>query len=453
MYYTTEQANCCAIISLSKCERISDLAEFKVVEGRKSSLYNHFAEYELVSCRATETRLMGVVALKLSWQDPSDAKKRFYQIIHLDYSEYGIDEYLEFDCLPESKDYAELRSSVQDRWNQFINVMGGSALSISASCMLRLLDSALELAGEDREREYDTEENIIFRRQTIKRLSMMREVLESRGISSDACSVLDSIDAVSVKNIAQYGTVNYFLMRLLDRDFDASSYLSDIPRDELEASPLASHGIQSLMKSSISKVPRKDDPRIEERLRMYNCRITTLSRDGYYHISLSIWLSGGMNSRDAIVKGIEIGSMTLLSDYEAAVLVSQGEYITVFDLKREMMPDFDPGYLGPLAHAYSTPCENGILYTIYNDTNEHVEKAEYRLSDDVYGYALLSIRDELILMSPELDKITMLDEAVMFSAYTPYIMVKGRFRVDSPLFHTLCHTQGLSSDDLLEPVE
>ena len=429
------------------------MAGFKVVEGRKSSLYNHFEEYELVSCRATETRLMGVVALKLSWQDPADSKKRFYQIIHLDYSEYGVDEYLEFDCLPESKDYSELRSEVQSRWNQFINVMGGAPVSISAACMLRLLDSALELAGEDQEREYDTEENIIFRGQTLKRLSMMREVLESRGISSDACSVLDSIDAVSVKNIGQYGTVNYFLMRLLDRDFDAASYLSDIPRDELESSPLASHGIQSLMRSSISKVPRIEDPRIAENLRMYNCIITTLSRDGYYHISLSIWLSGSMRSKDAIVKGLDIGSMTLLSDYEAAVLVSQSEYITVFDLKRELMPDFEPGFMGPLAHADRTLCDNGILYTIYNDTNEHVEKSEYRLSDDVYGYALLSLRDELILMSPDLDRITLLDEAVMFSAYAPYIIVKGRFRVDTPLFHTICHTPALGSEDLLEPDE
>ena len=429
------------------------MAEFKVIEGRQSSLYNHFSEYELVSCRATQTRLMGVVALKLTWQDADDSRKRYYQIIHLDYSEYGIDEYFEFECLPGSDDYSELRAEVQDRWNHFIKVTGGAAVSITGPCMLRLIDSALSLAGEDANREYDNEENVLFRRQAINRINMMREVLAERSITSDACSVVEAIDAVSVSGVGQYGTINYFLMRLLDRDFDAASYLSDIPREELEVSPLASHGIQSLMRSSISKVPRKDDPRIADKLRMYNCRITTLSRDGYYHTSLSIWLNGSHTSQDALVKGIDVGSTTLLSDYEAAVQVAQAEYITIFDCKEDLAADFNPNYIGPMASADMTLCKNGVLYTIYNETNNHVELPEYRISDDVYGYALISLRDELIMMSPDLNHITALDEAVIFSVYSPFVSIKGRYRIDNPLFHTLCQTPGLSSDDLVETDE
>ena len=45
-----------------------------LVEGRLSDRYNHFAEYEFESCQATDTRLMGVVAMKVSWRGRDKAR-------------------------------------------------------------------------------------------------------------------------------------------------------------------------------------------------------------------------------------------------------------------------------------------------------------------------------------------------------------------------------------------
>ena len=429
------------------------MSEFKVVEGRQSAYYNHFEEYELVSCRATRTRLMGVVALKLSWRDAEDVRRRYYQVIHLDFSEYGIDEYLEFECIPGSDDYSDLRDQVKMHWNHFINVMGGEAVNISLSCMLKIIESALNYAGDDVEREYDNEDNLNFRHYAGQRLQLMKEALQSRGITSDDCSVLESVDAVSVSNIGQYGTINYFLMRLLDKDFDAASYLSAISIEELKSSELAAHGVQTLMRSSISKVARRDNPLASEKLRMYSCRFTSLSKNGYYHTVLNIWLDGGWTSRDALVMHIEVGSMIKLSEFEAALQISQPEYLTIFNCKDEILKGFDINSISLLGRADQTMCGNGWLYTIYNESNEHVEKSEYRLSDDVYGYALLTVGGELILMSYDLNRITAMDEATVFSIYSPYVTVKGRYRLDNPVFHTLCHTSGLYFDDLVEPDE
>lgn len=426
------------------------MANFGVVEGRKSPLYNHFAEYELMSCRATVTRLMGVVALKLCWQDASDASRRYYQLMHLDYSEYGIDEYLEFECLPEGPGCRELRAEVQARWNRFINVMGGAAVSITPSCALRLIDSALSLAGDDVPREHDSEENKSFRRFAAGRLSLMTEALRERGIDSDACSIREAIASVSVPDPGPYGIINYFLMRLLDRDFDAASFLSDIPEEELRKSPLASRGIQSLMRSDITDVPKRYNPRADDRLSMYYARITTLSRDGYYHITLSIWLDPKKKGRAAPVRDIEIGTETLLSNYEAAIQIARSEYITVFDCGADVTNSIESMHLRLLSRADRAACENGLLYTIYNETNDHVERASYMLSDDVYGYALLSLSNELVLMSTDLDRITAMDEELLLSILSPRITVKGRFKMEVPIFHTLCHGAGLSFDDLVD---
>ena len=427
--------------------------ELKVIEGRQSSLYNHFKEYELAYCRATTSRLMGVVALKLTWYKAGDTSNRYHQIMHLDYSEYGIDEYLEFECEPGREDYAEVKEAVKTRWNNFINVIGEAPININAACMLRLIESALPLAAEGRQREYDTEENVEFRRYALRRLDLMKEALAERGISSDACSSIEAIDRVSVRNLGQYATINYFLMRLVDADFEAAAYLSDISEDELRNCLLAEPGVQTLMRNSITRLGKRNSPNAPDKLRMYSCRLTTLAKNGYYHTSLNIWLGGGRTSRDAVVADIDIGSMTRMSAYESAMQIVQPEYITVFACKDTMLNGFDARHISHLAKAEQSPCENGWVYTIYNQTNTHVEKSEYRLGEDVYGYALLSIGGELILMSHNLTNISMLDDAAVFSMYSPYLSVKGRYRLDNPIFHTLCHTPGVIFDDLVEPDE
>ena len=65
---------------------------FTVVDGRLSQKFNHFNDYIPQTIEATDTRLMGVVVLRISWISPELRKQKYYQIIHLDYSEYGIDE-------------------------------------------------------------------------------------------------------------------------------------------------------------------------------------------------------------------------------------------------------------------------------------------------------------------------------------------------------------------------
>ena len=427
------------------------MTDFKVVEGGKSPLYNHFADYELVSCRATMTRLMGVVALKLTWRDAEDARKRYYQVMHLDYSEYGIDEYLEFECIPGSNDYEEIRDEVKMHWNHFINVMGGEAKSVSPACMLRLIDSALVYAKDDVEREYDNEENQNFRRYAADRLRLMKETLYNRGISSEMCSETEAIESVSLSGLGQYATINYFLMRLLDRDFKAAACLSDIPIDELEKSELSAHGVQTLMRCSITKVAKKNNPLSADKLRLYTCRLTSLSNSGYYHATLSVCLDGGRTSRDASVIKYEIGSLIRLSEFEAALQISQSEYLTVFSCSDDLLRGFDISGIGLFGRADQTMCGNGWLYTIYNESNEHVEKSDYRIGDDVYGYALLTIGGELILMSHDLKRISFMDEAMLFSAYSQYVTVKGRYRLDNPIFHTICHSSGMYFDDLVDP--
>ena len=142
------------------------MAELKLIFGKQSEKYDHFRDFDFESCRAICTRLMGVVALKVTWRSKADRRERLYQVMHLDYSEYGIDEYQEFLCTPGSEDYTGKREEMSALWNHFVAVMGGSLESIDEACMLRLIEDALPLASESISREYDNDENRAFRAYT-----------------------------------------------------------------------------------------------------------------------------------------------------------------------------------------------------------------------------------------------------------------------------------------------
>ena len=146
-----------------------------------------------------------------------------------------------------------------------------------------------------------------------------------------------------------------------------------------------------------------------------------------------------------------MGSVIKMSDYEAAMQIERPEFLTIFDCKDSMLEGFDSRYIGPFSHSSPVAVPNGWLYTAYKGSNSFVDSANYRLDDDVYGYALLSIGGELVLMSHDLINISMLDDAAIFSLYSPFISTKGRYRLDSSVFRTLCQAPGVLFDDLVEP--
>ena len=134
---------------------------------------------------------------------------------------------------------------------------------------------------------------------------------------------------VCEKRLGACATINYFIMRVIDRDFDAAALLSTVSREELERNELAEPGIQTLIKSSIRKSDTETDPPADGISFPYRCRITTLGRRGYYHATFVIYLDGDYRMKDTKVTQTEIGSLVKLSEYESAVQVARKEYLTV----------------------------------------------------------------------------------------------------------------------------
>ena len=422
----------------------------QVVEGRLSEYYNHFQDYEFLSCEATDTRLMGVVALFVTWIGKEDTKARLYQVIHLDFSEYGVDDYDEFECIPSMDDYKGNKAGAKYQWNHFVSVMGGSIIRVNPTVMMALIDSALPLAGDNVHREYDTEENRLFRHKTLVRFDYMRDALKESGLLADAPSDTDLVGIFSKHKLATCETINYFVMRLIDHDFVAARYLSTLSEEELAASLLAHPDIQTLVRNQIKTGNADEDKPQDGMSSPYRCRSTTLAENGYYFSSFVVYLDGDYRTKDAKVTQLAVGSMNKLSDYEAAIQLQVTEYITVFDCRDRILRDFDGSRFEFLTGVEPEQVENGWLFTAYNKDNSHVNSNNYWLNDDVFGYAILTTDGEFILMSNKLGNINYMDQCTAVSVYAPFMTLDGRYQLNEPVFHTLCHTYGVMFRNLIE---
>lgn len=425
--------------------------QLRAVEGKLSELYDHFEEHFFESCEATDTRLMGVVAMRITWRSKENPRALFYQVLHLDYSEYGIDDYFEFDCTPNSTTYQENHEAMKYHWHAFTSVMGGKTVHISPAVMLRLIEDALPLAADGIEREYDNEENLQFRHNATVRLELMRNALAHEGFTSDDCTAMQAISAVSPHQLTITETINYFLMRLVDLDYPAAMYLSELSEDELRDCELTSIGLQTLMRNQIR--PGSVDNDTVSSGHPYRCRLTTLGTTNYYHSGVVVYLNGDYRKRDCRVTAVAVGSIDRMTTAEAAMQLAQSEYITVFDCRDRMLNNFDSEKFSFLSGVDPQHVPNGWLYTIYNSDNSHVNSADYRLSDDVYGYALLSIDGEFVLMSNKLSNIEKMDDASILSIYSPFLRLDGRYQLDTPIFHNLCSSQGIMFRELIERPE
>lgn len=424
------------------------MSALKVVDGKLSENYNHFLEYDLESCLATNTRLMGVVAMHITWSSKDNPKDKLHQIIHLDYSEYGVDDYFEFECTRGTSNYKENHDEAIMRWDNFVRVMGGDVIKITPEIMLGLIDSAIPLADNALPREYDTEENAEFRTHALLRFGLMKEALASRGITA-LSSEQEVISQTSLRSLTTTETINYFVMRLIDLDFSAASYLSTIPVDELKENFLTKQGIQTLIRN---KIRRSDDPSdiAEDGTHPYRLKMTTLGQAGYYYCTLVVYLDKNYKERDAKVTDIRVGSINKLSEYEAAVQLRVTEYITIFDCRDRILNGFDGNRIEFLNGVEPQQVPNGWLWTVYNRDNSHVNKADYWLNDDVYGYALLTIDGEFVLMSNKIRNISYMDECTMISMYAPFMELDGRYQLEDPIFHTFCNTYGVMFRQLID---
>ncbi|MBQ6622670.1 MAG: hypothetical protein IJH75_07520 [Mogibacterium sp.] len=415
---------------------------FQVIEGRQSERYDHFADHEFDSCVATDTRLMGAVALKVCWRSRENRRDRFFQLIHLDFSEYGIDDYIEYFTSPDMIDYGTIFSmrELNEEWDRISGSLGGMQVTIPLSAAVSLIDQALA-ANEEHWRDHP-EDLQDYRRQVLPRIEMMRAQAEA------PADPVEAMTLVCPKRLTAYETINYFLMRLCDRDFPAAGLLTTMSEEALRVHPLASHGLMTLSRNRITQ-DRKAG--LTGGAALYHCALVAECDryPGYRYARASLTLIPAPGKKQFLVTQCECQADQSISGFEAAMQLSQPEYITAYRLNvppEEFNLDSSP----MASRALTVQVPNGLAFMLYNSGNGHVDTRDYYLSHDLYGAYLITTRGQLIVMSGELIKIDLMERDLAPLIVTGTMDLIGHYKFTSQVFQSFSQMQDVLFEDIIK---
>ena len=414
------------------------MPKLRVVEGKLSSKYNHFKDYRFDSCIATDTRLMGVVAMKVLWTAKDGSRDKLFQLIHLDFSEYGVDDYRE---IFSNANNPEGGREVRSEWKRISGGLGGSEVKIPFFTLVQLIDEVVAT----NEKYYEGHEPFIqaFRKETLTRLKLMKEA--SIKLLYEGNSLEEKSKEGQQLVCKSFELINYFLMRMLDKDFHGASFLGDVTTSEMQQSRFNEIGLAELVRNKISKETTADTPSGEDAV--YKCRFTALSDDYIYGEAL-LTLSLRSLTRSRRILEFEVTTLMHISDYEAALQLQQPEYITLYKLTVPQEKfDIDDSVFG--ADTTMSPAPNGITYILYNKDNYHVDSSNYYMNHDMYGAYLLTPNNELVVMSHDIIKITNMEADISRSVNASKLELKGRYKLETQVFKSFSEMPGAKFSEMI----
>ncbi|MBR0374491.1 MAG: hypothetical protein IJH91_08195 [Mogibacterium sp.] len=220
------------------------MSRFQVLEGKLSPLYNNFEDYTFTDCIATDTRLMGAVAMCLRFCADDGSGRVLHVLLHLDYSEYGVDEYLEY--FHDTEDEAFSDEALWKDWTHIYGGLGGELQEVPLDTAVYHINQALAVSNA---RFRDTDEEIVSF-QTFARTKMSQLLASLPEAMPDGP---EHFGRLCKAPLSVRETMHYFIMRLADLDFTAAAWLSDIPVTVLRNNAVCRNGIQTLMKDTITQ--------------------------------------------------------------------------------------------------------------------------------------------------------------------------------------------------------
>ena len=374
--------------------------KLKVINGGMLGKTNIFKDLEFSDCIATNTRLMGVVAIHITWNKGSSS---FEQLFHLDYSEYGIDGYYD----------SNTSNDLENDWKHMSSGLGGNEVEITLEDSLGLIEQAINI-------------NLIHRKNHSEDLVEFQHKCENiYNNMLEGSKLKPSIPKEFMKKVCKkiennYEAINYFIMRIYDHDFHASLYLSDLSEGYLENLFYTCDMSGSLIRNRI----------IDKGNKSFLCNSLILSESGYYYNDIVIKLND-----KRLVTSYTLGNRQKISDIEAAFYTKKREYITLFNILTPM-DEFDLSKCNLIPVLDYKVKENGLLNIIYNNNNSHVLKKNYFMNDDVYGTYFITKSMQLLLMSHKILNINRMENDIMTSSLMKEIELVDRYQFETQVLES-----------------
>ena len=390
---------------------------FKLIKGGAVDIPKASAgNQSFVSAYATDTRLMGVVALSIHWKVhlPDDSED-LYQFFYFDAEEYGLDTYqsLQGDD-PVALDILE---------QGLIGGLGGKKVPVTQREALFLVQS---FASEGKKLNVPLPEPISEYEGLLKE-PVVLSPKETQAVIGKICTPI----------LSDYHLIHYFLMRCFARDWVGASYLIN---GEIDLEQLAGKMAATLCKNVIEEYMD------ESGTMSYLCE-AVIDTDGRYElIVLEMTISN-----DKVTEATRRSSFRI-SAAEAAMMLNRPEFVTVYEILSDPM-EFDELFLPIVSAAMQTNHDNGRLFMEFNQNNDHVNKKTFRLNEDVLGLYYVSDFGQLILAAYGLDGIKSIEKNLQKSSLSPTLLPTAKYEFKEPVLYDFIQSDFEDFDDFIQTLK
>ena len=385
--------------------------KFTVIKGgAAAALTNNRRRF--LSGFITDTRLMGVVGLYIHWElSNTEFASDFHQFFYFDAEEYGFETYKSL----LGSDTEALTMTEQ----ALIGGLGGNKVNVNereATYLIQkyvTMNESLSIPLPDGKNEF----------------SFLLE--EPVSLSDSENEIL--IDKLCTPIVSEYQLINYFLMRVFGRDFEAGAYLA---MDALPLEILPEEVGATLCKNSIEEF-------FDENGCSYLCE-SLIEYDGKYKLVISeIYLEEGK------VSGTKKRSSFFVTSAEAAMMLNHPEFITVYEILTEL-DDFLRRFTSLSANSMQTVHENGRLYLEFNKNNDHVNRKVFRLNEDIHGLYYATDFGQLIIAAYSLTEIHEIEKTLSKSEVSSCIIPTAKYEFKEPILYEFIQSDFDDFSDFLD---
>lgn len=374
---------------------------FKVIMGGGGKTSG--PKYKFKRGFVTDTRLMGVVGMKLYWENEDG--KEYIQFFHLDFEEYGIDGYESL--VNGSKEEIDFISS------RMMGGLGGRFVRISKKEGIYLLNESYKINISNNEALPQGVEEYDFLLNT--KLDMDKETEEK--IWEKICE--------SILN--EFQLVNYFVMRAVGFDKKGQRFLCVKDKaPEFRPTDKSYTLIKNIAQLSY----------IDRDIKYYNVESLIDLDKGYQLIISKI----GLKETDKGLKIVyaEINNQMKISSIEATFQLKKPEYILVYSVDElvEVVEIFDKDKPNAMQNIHET----GFLYTEFNPNNDHVKSSTYYLNGDIFAVYFITTKNQLAVSTFSKENVIKLKKYLGGKSLGGMLELEGEFKSDTPILYEFVHS-------------
>lgn len=384
---------------------------FTVIKGgAAAAISNNRRNFK--SAFITDTRLMGVVGLYIHWElTNTEFASDFHQFFYFDAEEYGFETYKSLlGSDPEALTMTE---------QALIGGLGGNKVNVNEREALHLIQKYVQMNEKlgiplpelKSEYEFLLEESVVLSEK------------ENEILINKLCTPIAS----------EYQLINYYLMRVFGRDFEAGAYLVafDLPMEEF-----AEESGATLCKNSIEEF-------FDENGCSYLCE-SLIEFDGKYKLVIS-----EINLLEGKVSGMKKRSSFYVTPAEAAMMLNHPEFITVYEILSET-EEFLKLFTGYTSNSMQTLHENGRLYLEFNKNNDHVNRKVFRLNEDIHGLYYATDFGQLIIAAYSLSEIHEIEKSLSKSDVNTCIIPTAKYEFKEPILYEFIQSDFDDFSDFLD---